>query len=276
MSISVHTNSSAMVALQNLNATNRDLEATQQRVSTGLKVQGAKDNASVFAVAQNMRGDTAALGVVQASLDRAQSIADVAIAAGETISDLFIQLREKATASMDPSIDAAARSAYAADFNAIAQQVKNIIDDAEFDGANLLNNSLTGGIEFIADADATDTLTLTSEDFSFSGSIISLTSTATLGSVSSSQAALSAINSSLTNINSALARLGASAKQMENHSLFVTKLQDTLTEGVGNLVDADLAKESATLQALQVKQQLGVQALSIANQAPQTLLSLFQ
>ena len=102
MTNSVHTNSSALLALQNLNATNRELQETQTRVSTGFKVNGAKDNASVFAVAQNLRGDTAALGIVRTSLDRAQSIADVAIAAGETISNLFIELRERATAALDP------------------------------------------------------------------------------------------------------------------------------------------------------------------------------
>ena len=273
---SVNTNASAMIALQNLNATQKDLEATQNRVSTGLKIAGAKDNAAVFAVAQGMRGDSAALGVVKLSLDRAQSIGDVAIAAAETISDLFIQLREKAVAAMDDSIDNAARTAYEADFQSIVSQVKQIIDDAKFDGANLLDNSSPGGIDFIADAEGVDTLTLPTEDFSFSGAIITLTNAADLTSAANASSAMSAINASLTNINGALARLGAATKQIENHASFVTRLQDTLTAGVGNLVDADLAKESAKLQALQVKQQLGVQSLSIANQSPQTILSLFQ
>ena len=273
---SVNTNASAMIALQNLNATQQDLEATQNRVSTGLKIAGAKDNAAVFAVAQGMRGDSAALGVVKLSLDRAQSIGDVAIAAAETISDLFIQLREKAVAAMDDSIDNAARTAYEADFQSIVSQVKQIIDDAKFDGANLLDNSSPGGIDFIADAEGVDTLTLPTEDFSFSGSIITLTNAADLSTATNAGTAMSAINTSLTNINGALARLGAATKQIENHAGFVTRLQDTLSAGVGNLVDADLAKESAKLQALQVKQQLGVQSLSIANQSPQTILSLFQ
>lgn len=273
---SVHTNMSAMVALQNLNKTNSDLETTQNRISTGFKVNGAKDNSAVFAVAQNMRGDVAALGVVKTSLDRATSIADVALASGEAISDLMIQMREKATAAMDPSIDADARGAYDSDFKALLDQVQTILNTADFDGANMLDGSITGGINFLADADATDTLTLQTEDMSFGGAILTLAATASLGSATLASSALTAINTSLSNINSALARLGSSAKKLEAHGVFVTKLQDTLTGGVGDLVDADMAKESAQLQALQVKQQLGVQALSIANQGPQAILSLFQ
>ncbi len=273
---SVNTNSSAMVALQNLNATSKDLEATQNRVSTGLKISGAKDNAAVYAVAQNMRGDAAALGVVKSSLDRAQSIADVAMAASETISDLFIQLREKALAAVDESLDASGRSAYQADFASLLDQVTQIVGNAKFDGANLLDNSSPAGIDFIADADGTQTLTLPAQNFSLGGAIISLSATNDLSTPTNAQTALSAIQNSLTNINGSLAQLGAASKQIENHSSFVTRLADTLTEGVGSLVDADLGKESAKLQALQVKQQLGVQSLSIANSSPQTILSLFQ
>ena len=273
---SVHTNSSAMVALQNLTSTNQELAEVQSRISTGYEVNGAKDNAAVFSVAQNMRGDIAALSIVKTSLDRATSIADVAIASAETISDLLIEMREKATSAMDPSIDATARAAYDTDFKALIGQIQTILSNAEFDGANMLDGSLTNGIAFLADADATDTLTLQTEDMSFSGTIITLANTASLGTPTLAAAMLADVNTSLSNVNAALARLGSTSKQMESHSEFVTKLQDTLTAGVGDLVDADLAKESARLQALQVQQQLGVQSLSIANQNPQVVLSLFQ
>lgn len=273
---SIHTNSAAMSALQTLSQTNMDLEKTQNRVSTGYKVAGARDDAAVFAVAQNMRGDIAALTAVKTSLDRANSITDVALAAGEAISDLLIEMREKAVSAKDPSIDAVARGAYNDNFKSLLNQIETIVGDAGFDGANLLDGSLTNGIAFLADAGAIDTLTVNTEDMSLSGSIITLATTASLGSEALASAVVTALNTSLDNVNAALARLGSSANRIDSHVGFVGKLQDSLDRGVGNLVDADLAKESARLQALQVKQQLGVQALSIANQNPQTILSLFQ
>ncbi|MGY6531705.1 flagellin [Glycocaulis sp.] len=275
MALSVQTNVSAMIALQNLNKTNSDLQTTQNRINTGLRISGAKDNSSVFAVAQSMRADIGALGSVKTSLDRAVSIGDVAIAAGESISDLLIEMREKATAAMDPSIDSFARAAYDSDFKALINQIQVILENAAFDGANLLNGSISNGIAFLADADAARTVTLNTQDMNFSGAIITLSGTASLGTVALAAAAVSFVNASLDNVNAALARLGSDLKKMEAHRSFIGKLTDSLTAGVGNLVDADLAKESAQLTALQVKQQLGVQALSIANSEPQIILSLF-
>lgn len=275
MALSVHTNTSAMIALQNLNKTNEQMQGVQQRINTGLKISGAKENSAVFAVAQGMRSDIGALSSVQTSLDRAVSISDVALAAGETISDLLIQMREKATAAMDPSIDTFSRQAYDSDFKALLEQIETVLTNAEFDGANILDGSITGGIAFLADGDASRTITLGSQDMSVSGSIITISSTASLGSAALAGAVVSSIQTSLDNVNQALASLGSDAKKIESHRTFVGKLMDSLTEGVGNLVDADLAKESARLQALQVKQQLGVQALSIANSEPQIILSLF-
>jgi flagellin len=275
MALSVHTNTSAMIALQNLNKTNEDIQGVQNRINTGMRVAGAKDNSSVYAVAQGMRSDIGALGSVKSSLDRAVSIGDVAIAAGESISDLLIQMREKATAALDPSIDTFSRQAYDSDFKELLDQVKVILTNAEFDGANLLNGSLTNGIAFLADADATRSVTLEGQNLSISGAIITLANNASLGTVTLSGNVVSAIQASLDNVNQALANLGSDLKKMEAHRTFVGKLTDSLTEGVGNLVDADLAKESARLQALQVKQQLGVQALSIANSEPQIILNLF-
>ena len=275
MALSVHTNTSAMIALQNLNKTNEDIQGVQNKINTGLRVAGAKDNSSVSAVAQGMRSDIGALGSVKSSLDRAVSIGDVAIAAGESISDLLIQMREKATAALDPSIDTFSRQAYDSDFKELLDQVQVILTNAEFDGANLLNGSLTNGIAFLADADATRSVTLEGQNLSISGAIITLANNASLGTVTLAGNVVSAIQTSLDNVNQALANLGSDLKKMEAHRTFVGKLTDSLTEGVGNLVDADLAKESARLQALQVKQQLGVQALSIANSEPQIILNLF-
>ena len=275
MTMSVHTNTGAMIALQNLNKTNVEMDQTQNRINTGLKIAGAKDNAAIYAVAQGMRADVSALGAVQTGLERASTIGDVALAAGEAISDLLVQMREKAVAAMDPSLDTFSRAAYDSDFRALVDQVQGIIANAEFDGANIINGAITNGVEFLADADASRSVTLKSQDMSLSGAIITLTTTASLGTVTLASTVASQIQTSLDNVNQALANLGSDVKKLEAHSGFVGKLMDSLTKGIGDLVDADLAVESAKLQALQVKQQLGVQALSIANSQPQIILNLF-
>ncbi|MFC6196689.1 flagellin [Ponticaulis profundi] len=272
---SVNTNYGAMVALQQLNATNRDLETTQSRINTGLKVSSAKDNGAIYAIAQGMRADVVGYGVVSDSLDRTKSTVDVAIAAGESISDLLIEMKEKALSASDESLTTAQRAAFNEDFKALRDQIATIVSNAEFNGVNLINNS-TASMEAFADADGTSVITVLDENLSLGGAIVTLAATASLNSSSVASAAVTTIETSLDNINQALARLGTASKSLEVHSTFVAKLSDVTEAGIGNLVDADLAKESAKLQALQTKQQLGVQALSIANQASSISLSFFQ
>lgn len=276
MTLSVHTNKTALLALQNLNKTNDQLASTQDKVSTGLKIANAKDNAAVWAIAQGQRADIGALSAVKSSLNRATSITEVAMTAGESISDLLIQLKEKVVGAMEPSIDQRSRTSLDADFKSIIKQISQVIKSAQFDGANLLDGSAGATIQFLASADASQTITLSSQDLSFGGTIMTLAATASIGTASAAASIMSALETSMENVNQALGNMGAQARQIAAHTSFVSKLSDTLEAGVGNLVDADLARESARLQALQVQQQLGVQALSIANQAPQVILSLFK
>lgn len=276
MAISVHTNTSALTALQNLNKTNDQLGMVQNRINTGLAVNNAKDNAAVWSIAQNQRADIGALSAVKMSLDRAESIAEVAMTAGESVSDLLIQLKEKVTTAMDPSLSTESRNAVNADYKSILRQITQVIQNSTFDGANILDNSITGGIRFLANADANAFITLSAKNMMLGGGIVTLAANSSIGTVTLATSAMAALSTSITNVNQSLGDLGSQAKQLENHNKFVAKLTDVLTAGVGNLVDADLAKESARLQALQVQQQLGAQALSIANQAPQVILSLFR
>tara|TARA_Y100000052_G_scaffold19324_1_gene18952 strand:+ start:23182 stop:24021 length:840 start_codon:yes stop_codon:yes gene_type:complete len=272
---SVNTNYGAMVALQQLNSTNSQLEMTQSRINTGLKVSSAKDNGAIYAIAQGMRSDVAGFGVVSESLDRASSTTDVAIAAGEAISDLLIDMKEKALGASDASLTSTQRSAFNEDFTALRDQIATIVSNAEFNGVNLINNS-TAGIDALANADGTSTLTVADEDLRLTGSILTITAGTTINTVTTASATVAAIETSLNNLNQSLARLGTASKALTIHSDFVTKLSDVTEKGIGNLVDADLAKESAKLQALQTKQQLGVQALSIANQSSGLALSFFR
>jgi flagellin len=286
MSISVHTNKPALVALQNLNKTNDDIGEVQNHINTGLKIANARDNAAVWSIAQNQRADIGALNAVKMSLDRANSIAEVSMTAGQTVSDLLVQLKEKVVAAMDTSIDTASRTALDSEFKSIIRQIGQVTDNAAFDGANLLNglqHSGTPNIQFLANASASSFITLSVQDMSLAnsgspgaGGIITMSIGSSLDSVTVSAAVLQQLNASIGNVNQALGSLGSQAKQITAHSDFVGKLSDTLLTGVGNLVDADLAKESAKLQALQVQQQLGAQALSIANQSPQMILQLFK
>ena len=273
---SVNTNVGAMIALQNLQQTNSELGTVQNRINTGKKINSAKDNGAIWAIAQNQRAEMGALNAVKDSLQRGQSTVDVAMAAGESISDLLLQMKEKALAATDETLTSASRDALAEDFDSIRDQITSVIENAQFNGANLLDGSLTGGYKALASADGSSTIDVADEDMSLSGSIVTLGAAESIGTVSDASAALTAVDSSIANVSAALARMGTSSKALGTHLTFVGKLQDSLEAGVGNLVDADLAKESARLTALQTKQQLGVQALSIANSSTSMLLGLFR
>ncbi|MBJ7486414.1 MULTISPECIES: flagellin [unclassified Brevundimonas] len=274
MANSVNTNSGAMVALQNLNATNAQLSTTQSRINTGLKVSSAKDNGAVWAIAQGQRAEIKALGAVKTALDRGTSAVDVSLAAGESVSDLLLQLKEKALSATDRSLTTAARSALNEDFKAIRDQITTVTNNADFNGINLIK---TGATAFQALANtAGGTMTIGAEVLALGSTNVTVAATTSIGTSTLATTALGLVNASIDRVSAALGRLGTKSKALETHTTFVGKLSDALESGVGNLVDADLAKESAKLQSLQTKQQLGVQALGIANQTPQIILSLFR
>jgi len=276
MSLTINNNQAALIALQNLNATESSLQTTQNDVSTGLAVNNAQDNASVWSIAQGQRADISALDAVTQSLNRATSIADVASTAGQSVSDLLTQVKAKVVAAIDTSLTTASRDALNSDFRSLLNQISDVVNNASFDGANILNGSQATGLQFLANADGSSTLTLTGENLSLSGSLITIASTASISTATLASALLTLVNASLSNVDSALGKLGSQSNEIAAHTTFIGKLQDVLQTGVGNLVDANMATESAKLQALQVQQQLGVQALSIANQAPDAILSLFK
>ena len=273
--LSVNTNTGAMIALQNLNRTNSDMMTTQNRINSGLAVGSAKDNGAIYAIAQNMRGDVASYKAVTQSLQRATSTVDVAVAAGEAISDLLIEMKEKALAASDTSLDTASRNALNEDFKALRDQIATVVTNATFNGFNLVNNSTTG-ITALASSDGTKKITVADENLKLSSTIVTVKTTSTISTQSKASTMVAAVAASLKNVDAALGRLAAGTKKFDIQMTFVQKLSDSLTTGIGNIVDADMAVESAKLQSLQVKQQLGVQALAIANSAPSIVLSLFR
>jgi flagellin len=275
MSFSVMTNNGANIALEYLNATQGALNQTQNAINSGLKVADARDNGAIFAIAQNQRAAVAGYTSVINSINNGTSSIDVALSAGQSISDLLIQMKTAALSASDSSLDTASRQALNANFNALLGQISTIVKNATFNGFNLVNGS-TNQITALASADGSRRITTSAQNMSLSGSIVTLKSTASISTQSKASALVTTIQTSLTNVDAALAKLSAGAAKFSIQGTFAQKLSDTLTQGIGNLVDANMAQESAQLQALQVRQQLGVQALSIANQSPQTILSLFR
>ena len=273
--ISINSNPGALTALEYLNQTQGQLAATENAISTGETVSSAKDNGAIFAIAQNMRGDVAGYAAVTESLNNASSTVDVALSAGQSISNLLIQMKQQALSASDTSIDTASRQALNTNFQALLSQITSVVQNAQFNGINLINGS-TNQIMALASADGSHRVTVAAENMSLGGSIVTVQSTGTISTQAKASTMVAAIETSLNNVDSALATLGSGSAKFSIQATFVQNLSDTLTTGIGNLVDANMASESAMLTALQTKQQLGVQALSIANQAPSIALSLFR
>jgi flagellin len=275
--LSVNTNSSAMLALQYLNKTASQIGRTETAVSTGLRVSTARDDGATYAIAQNMRGDVAGCSSIEDSLNRGLSALDVALSAGQSISDLMIEMKEKALAAADTSLDTASRDALNQDFIALRDQISTVVANASFNGLNMLDGSTTQ-VTALASTDGSRRITVMTQNFGFGHSVLgsAFTAAVSIGSSSSASTMVKVVTSALVNIDSALSKLSAGAKKYSIQLGFTQKLSDSLKTGIGNLVDADMATESANLTALQTKQQLGVQALSIANATPNIILSLFQ
>lgn len=402
MAFSVVTNNNALAALQALNNTQKSMTMTQNRITTGMKVAGAADNASTFTIAQGMRGDISGLKAASQSIALGKSTVAVASSAAEQISDKLNELKGKVTEGQAQNVDLAKIQQ---DMDSIVSSINDIVSAAQFNGVNLLDGTLGGGLDVltglnrtsatseniasynVASQDLTtatlaidnldvtaggsqvqftqatgftfangDTITLSvtnaggaSVDYTFeitdgSGALATATDTTTDANASagtvafavvsdvsadtpqqtlakvfdvmrdagfsvtnnedgsfdiSSQntmtaaatsqatltagtvanaasAAFTAVNSAIDTVNAAVAALGTSSNSLDASAEFVSSLTDALTTGVGQLVDADMAEESANLQALQTRQQLGIQALSIANSQPSSILSLFR
>jgi flagellin len=226
------------------------------------------------------------LKAVSSSLSRAKSVTDVAVAGAEQISDVVNQMKAKAYQAADAGIDTATRDAYNSDFVALRDQITTIVNSSDFNGTNLLKASGGGSVsalQSLKDSDTStattwdpDSLSVANQGLDLGGSVVTVAASGNISSQASAQAMIDTLSTTQENLKGTLSTLGAASRKIDAQSTFTSKLSDTIEAGIGNLVDADLAKESARLQALQVKQQLGVQALSIANQAPQTITSLFR
>ena len=284
MSFNVNTNTGAMAALQSLTATTKSLSMTSSRITTGMDVSSTKDNSAAYTTAQSLRSDLGGLQAVTSSLARAKSVTDVAVAGAEQISDIVNQMKAKAYQAADTGVDQASRDNINKDFVALRDQITTIVSASTFNGTNLLKAS--GGdvsaLQSLQDSNSVtagwqaDSLAVANLGLDLGGSVVTVASGGNISSAAAATAMIDTLTTTQTNLATSLSTLGSASRKIDAQSAFNSKLSDTIEAGIGNLVDADLAKESAKLQALQVKQQLGVQALAIANQAPQTITSLFR
>ncbi|PXA84122.1 flagellin [Caulobacter sp. D5] len=270
---SINTNVGAMIALQSLNAINGELATTLRRIATGLKISSPKDNPAVWATAKMQSAEAKSLDAVRASLQRGQSTTDVALAAGDTVTDLLDQMKQKLLAASDSSLTTASRKALSDDYVSLRKQIDRAVENASFNGVNLISSGSSGSIKALANAKADSTIDVDHVDLSTSGATMSGMPADLLTRPTNVE--IKAMDGVMQKVTAALSTLGTQANALDTHLTFIDKLQDTLEASVGRLVDADMAQEATRLQALQVKQQLAIKSLSIANAAPSYLLKLF-
>ena len=272
---SILTNNSAMVALQTLKAVNNNLGKTQDMISTGKEVASAKDNSAIWAISKVMESDVSGFKAVSESLSLGESTVAVALAGAEQITDLLNQIKEKVVAATGENVD---HAKITADVTELTNQVTSIISASQFNGANLLDTA-GGDITVLSslDRDAAGAvtaanITVASVDFEAGIDLSDID----VSSAANADTSLANIEAHIQTAVNGAAALGASAKRISDQGDFVSKVTDAMVSGIGALVDTDMEEASARLQALQVQQQLATQSLSIANQAPQSILSLFR
>jgi flagellin len=274
MSNSVNTNYGALVALQSLNRTNDQLLGVQKRVTTGFRVNDAVDDGAAFAVAQGIRSNIGSLNAVNQQLNVAKGTVGTALEAATQISNTLITIRSAATKLADANLSSDQRSQYNADLSRLVGEVANFISNATFNGSNLLQSS-GSVIQVIANVTGTQ-FTLTTNDLSASVRSLMTVAFASAGVAGSALSASGSLASAENIVSTFLNNVGGDSRRLNNQINFNAALLKASEEAVGYIVDADLAKESSRLSALQVRQQLGTQTLGIANQSPQVLLGLFR
>lgn len=271
---SVNTNIGAMVALQSLNKTNDDMAVTQKRISTGMRVADAKDDGAAFAVAQSVRADVAALTSANEQLGASQGLLDTTSASLKKVSDTMTNVRTVLTKLAEDGLTTEQRTQYNAQYTALRSQIQSFVNDASYNGKTLLATAPGGADDRkIIRNEKADQITLASTD---KATLVVAAAPATAAAALAALGAAGDFKTVEAAVNTAMNQYGNDSKTISGQIAFNKEKVDSLESGLGALVDADLAKESAKLQSLQIRQQLGTQSLSIANQSPQALLSLFR
>jgi flagellin len=272
---SINVNASALIALQNLQAIQQQLAQEQTIISTGKKINSPKDNGAIWSIANTMNVRVVSLDAVKDSLNRGQSTIDVAMSAGQQVEDLLQQMKAKALAASDTSLDSVARDALNQDFKSLRDQIAKVVGNADFNGVNMVKSAGTT-LYALANDSGSSRVTVQAQDLSLGGANVTLSAAASFATAGAASAYIATLDADIQNVNRAMIHLGTGSNMLASQLKFVGSLQDSLNQGISNLVDADMAVESAKLQALQTKQQLAIQALMIANQSSSVLLQLFR
>jgi flagellin len=273
---SVNTNVGAMVALQSLNRTADELSATQKRISTGYRVADARDDGAAYAVAERIRGDMAATNSANQQLGGVKGLLEVTNTALENVSTTLKKLKEITIKLADGTITAEQRTQYQAQAKQLTNNVQAFIQDASYNGLNILDDSTATAVKVVTNGAGTYYTFSSYSALSQVFNTISTANTWTAGFAAAALTATGAVGIAITNTLTQLNNFGSYANYIDSQITYNKAILDAQESGLGALIDADMAKESARLQALQIRQQLGTQALGIANQAPQSLLSLFK
>jgi flagellin len=275
---SINTNAQSLIALQSLNSTNDQLSLIQKRVSTGYRVADAQDDGGAFAVAQSVKSDMAGVVAVNEQLGGVKGVLETTFAALTVVSDTMKQLRATLTRLADGAISADQRKAYEEQYKLLAEQVKSFVDDAGYNGRTLLSieagGTPAGGNITAIRNESGGLFTIEAVD----GKDLKITTTAPTDAAAAQASFNSggAFDTAEAAISKALSTFGASMAFLESQISYNSKKADAMSNGLGALVDADLARESSALEGIKVRQQLGIQTLSLANQGPQVLLGLFR
>jgi flagellin len=300
---SILTNTAALTALSSLNKTQSALQMTQNRISTGLRVGSASDNAAYWSIATTMRSDNSSLAAVKDALGVGSATADIAYTGTNAAIDLATQIKNKLVTALQPGVD---RAKIQADITQLQKQLKSTADSSTIAGQNFLSvdsssanynatastmSSYTraGGVITTGTIDISVTSSKLYDSADQSGlldkvgtsgssvdnlDISALTDSS--GDATKMKQMIADVDTAISGMTTSASTLGAAKTRMTNQSTFIDALSKAITSGIGTLVDADMTEESTKLSALQVQQQLGTQALSIANQSSQSILSLFR
>ena len=279
---SVNTNVGAMIALASLNKTNSMLASVQKQVSTGYRVADSTDDGAAYAIAQNVRSTVGALTSANQQLGGVQGLLSTTQSGLNNISNTMSSMRDVLVKLSDGNVQGNDRTNYEKQFNSMLSNVKTFVQDASYNGKTLIGDLTGSNGTFARVAVARNESGSSYGIATFSGSALygSIAITTTQMNGASTIAALITASGTFMNqlnsVGQALNTIGSSTNYVTNQISYNSDKVNALNSGLGSLVDANLAQESAQLQALQIRQQLGTQALSLANQAPQTLLSLFK
>ena len=281
MAFSIQTNISSLIALTNFGKASTELDNISEVISTGLNISSSKDDSSNFSIAQGIRGEVKSIDAVIRGINNAKGIAKVAISGATAVSNLFQDIRQRVTDGSNPANTAAQQLLMQNDYTSLLQQMRQFMENSEFNGVNILIetnvpfNTIVGAVndvEVLKDLQGTS-LTLEGQRLDLSYALLLQEDITTATNASQT---LTVLLQEERRVNNAIASLGSNFRALEQQTRYLEILKDATETGLGNIVDADMARASAKLTSSQVRKELAAQTLSIANQSPEVFLGLFE